>query len=454
MIKSFKVKLKINDKQRTHFNKCAGVSRWAYNWALGYEKENYEKNKDNVDKKTHFVNNFDLRKILTQLKQNDESYKWLYDYDVDIVKQAVKDAEKSYLNFFKNKTGFPKFKSKRKTKPSFFIDNMKIKINKQGIKIPKLKSTIKFHEKDYIPIGNIDNKSSKKNDLKVNNENIKINSKNKTDNNIIKYLNPRITSDGIDWFLSVGIETENNNEKIELTDNILGIDLGLKDLAICSNGKVYKNNNKNKKLKLFKKRQRRLQRKISKKYLKNKQGNKFVQTRNIIKDNKKLQKTYIKLNNIQRDYFNKIVLEIARTKPSEIVLENLNIQGMQKNKHLSKSIQESSLFLFKTLLINKCSEFGIKITNADRFYPSSKLCSNCGNKKDDLKLKDRIYKCDNINCNLHYNPIDRDYNASLNLAKYPQIVENLSLWRTKSKESSNRKKTKSGSMNEEKSVNL
>jgi putative transposase len=118
MIKSYKVKLKLNNKQRTYLTKCSNVSRWAYNWALGQEKENYEINKENPDKKTHFINNFELRKKLTVLKQNNENFKWLYDYDCDIVKQSIKDAEKSFLDFFKHKTGFPKFKSKRKTKPS------------------------------------------------------------------------------------------------------------------------------------------------------------------------------------------------------------------------------------------------------------------------------------------------------------------------------------------------
>ncbi|MDR2407144.1 MAG: transposase [Bacteroidales bacterium] len=412
MIKSYKVKLKLNNKQKTHLVYCANVSRWAYNWALGQEKENYELNKDNPDKKTHFINNFDLRKRLTYLKKNNDNYKWLYDYDCDIVKQSIKDAEKSFLDFFKHKTGFPKFKSKRKSKPSFFIDNIKIKIDKHGVKIPRLKSIMKFYEKDYIPI-NDDN----------NNINNNINNK-PNENKIIKYSNPRITSDGINWYLSVGIELNNKNieenekeiSNLINNNNILGIDLGLKELAACSNGKTYSNNNKSKKLKLLRKRQRRLQKKISKKYeeqkkrmeinnnksnnnksdnrntnnkikIEYKKGEKLTKTFNIVKSENKLKKTYIKISNIQRDYFNKVVLEIVKTKPSKIVLEDLNIRGMQKNKHLSKSIQESSLYLFRTLLTNKCKEYNIEIINADRFYPSSKLCSNCGNIKEDLKLK-------------------------------------------------------------------
>jgi putative transposase len=312
-----------------------------------------------------------------------------------------------------------------------------------------------------MPI-NIKNSKDKNHSNNINNN--ELNANNKT----IKYLNPRITSDGISWYLSVGIEKENmaneiNTKTIKLTNEILGIDLGLKELASCSNNKVYPNNNKTKKFKLLRKRQKRLQRAIARKYEKQKKlieletnkkfkkGDKLTKTKNILKSENKLKKTYIKISNIQRDYFNKTVLEIVKTKPSKIVLEDLNIQGMQKNKHLSKSIQESSLYLFRTLLINKSKEHNIEIIIANRFYPSSKLCSHCGNIKEDLKLKDRIYKCNNIDCNLHNNPIDRDYNASLNLAKYPQIVGNSSLWRTKPKDSSNRKKANSGSAKKEKS---
>jgi putative transposase len=440
---------------------------------LGQEKENYEINKDNPDKKTHFINNFELRKKLTILKQNDENFKWLYNHDCDIVKQSIKDAEKSFKDFFKHKTGFPKFKSKKKSKPSFFVENIKIKIDLKGVKIPKLDSIIKLHEKNYIPINEKDNRDKNyNNNINTNNGSKELNNNNKT----IKYSNPRITSDGIDWYLSVGIEEENKEEEtIKLTEEILGIDLGLKELATCSDRKTYHNNNKTKRLKLLRKRQKRFQRKISRQYLNRNQtiikknninniesnfnktkngGIKYSKTNNLKKSEYKLKKTYIRISDIQRDYFNKTVLEIVKTKPSKIVLEDLNIQGMQKNKHLSKSIQESSLYSFRTLLMNKCKEFNIEIITAHRFYPSSKLCSHCGNIKEDLKLRDRIYKCNNIDCVLHNNPIDRDYNASLNLAKYPQIVGNSSLWRTKSKDSNSRKKVKSGFVKKEKSKEI
>lgn len=402
MIKSFKVKLKVNNKIRTFFNNNCSISRFAYNWALNREIENHK----NGNK---FLSNYDLRKELTKLKKTE--FNFLYNYDCNIPKQAIKDCERAFKTFFKNKKGYPKFKSKKNNKQSFFIDNYCIKIFKDGCKIPNLKRKIRFYEKNYIPDG------------------------------LKSYSNPRITTDGIDWFLSVGVEVEDKN--IELTNEILGIDLGLKELAVCSNGKVYHNNNKSKKIKLLRKRQKRIQRRISKKYKMNKHENKFIKTNNIRKLEKRNLKIYIKLTNIQRDYFNKVVLDVVRTKPQVIVLEDLNIKGILKNKHLSKSIQQSSLYLFKTLLINKANEYRIKIIEADRFYPSSKMCSNCGQIKSDLKLKDRVYKCD---CGLE---IDRDLNAAINLSKYPQIVGNLSSWRTKRNESSNRNITKSSSLKRE-----
>jgi len=384
MIKSFKVKLKINNKQRTFLQKNSGVSRFIYNWTLEQQQINHK----NGGK---FISNYDLRKRITKLKTGELA--WLFDYDCDIVKQAVKDACNSYKKFFKKQSNFPRFKSRKKSKPSFYIDSLKIDIANDDVKIPKLKKRIRLYEKGYIPLG-------------------------------VKYSNPRIISDGISWFLSVGSEVE--DKKVNLTNEVIGIDLGLKTLATCSNGKVYKNNNKSKKIKLLRKRQKRCQRRISRKYEINKIGNKYFKTNNIKKEEIKLRKILIGLANIQRNYFNKIAIDLVRTKPKTIVMEDLNLIGMMKNCHLSKSLQESSLYMFKIILCNKCKEYGIEIVNADRFYPSSKRCNACGNIKKDLKLSDRVYMCEN--CGLE---IDRDENASYNLRQYLKFSGNSSLWRTK-----------------------
>jgi putative transposase len=405
MIKSFKVKLKPNNKQESFLKANASVSRFAYNWTLEQQQINYK----NGGK---FLNNFDLRKRLTLLKK--ENLNWLYNYDVDITKQAVKDACDSYIKFFKQGKGFPKFKNKKHAKESFFVDNCRIKIENNCIKIPKLKTKIKLVEKGYIPLN-------------------------------CKYSNPRITNDGVSWFLSVGVEVE--NEKQELTNEVLGIDVGLKDLAIRSDGVVHKNINKCKRLKTLRRKQKSTQRAISRKYRQNKISNKFIKTQNIKKEELILKKQYVKIQNIQTDYFKKTAIAIARTKPKTIVMENLNIAGMMKNKHLSRSFQESSLYKFKNAVKNKCVEFGIEFIEAKTFFPSSKLCSNCHTIKTDLKLKDRVFKCGSC-----FFEADRDFNASQNLSKYPELQGNLSLWSAKSKESS--RKAKSGTVKKEISKKL
>jgi putative transposase len=205
-------------------------------------------------------------------------------------------------------------------------------------------------------------------------------------------------------------------KKEPLTDTILGIDLGIKDLAICSDGTVYKNINKTDTVRKTEKRLRRLQRRVSRKYEMNKQVRSFVKTCNIIKMEKRLKLLNRRLTNIRNNYIHQTTTSIVRTKPCVIVMENLNVSGMMKNRHLAKAIQEQKLYEFKRQIIYKCEKFGIKFIEADRFYPSSKQCSQCGHLKRDLKLSNRTYHCD---CGLH---IDRDLNAAINLAQYGTLA--------------------------------
>ncbi len=244
------------------------------------------------------------------------------------------------------------------------------------------------------------------------------------DRTFVDYKNPRITFDGISWFISAGVEE--NYIAPKLAEEVVGVDLGLKTLAVCSNNIKVENISKSKKFRKLYKKQRRLQKRVSRKYLMNKQGNKFVKTKNIIKLEVKLRKLQIRLNNLKQDFFHKETTKLVRTKLKEVVLEDLNIKGMMKNKHLSKSFQRSSLCAFRTMLVNKCSRDNIIVTEADRFFPSSKLCSKCGTTKEDLKLKDRTYDCSNCG-----NSVDRDLNASLNLKNYSQFERMSSLWRVK-----------------------
>ena len=386
MIKSIKVMLIPNNKQKTKLFQCFGVSRFAYNWTLGKQQENYK----NGGK---FISDNDLRKEFTQLKKTKE-YEWLNRYSNNISKQAIKDACDSYKRFFKGYSKFPKFKSKKKSRPSFYVDNVKIKFTNTHVKLEKISN------------------STKKNKAKLNWIRLAEKGRIPTD---CKYLNPRVTFDGINFWISVGIEVE---ESIEVpTNNGIGIDLGIKDLAICSDGNTYKNINKTKEIKKLKKKKRRLQRKVSRKYLINKKGGSYYKTSNIIKLENQLLKLNHRLTNIRHNYLHEITSEIISRKPMFIALEDLNVKGMMKNKHLAKAIQEQSFYEFKRIISYKANWNNIKIIEVPRFYPSSKTCSECGAIKKDLRLSDREWVC--TECGVIH---DRDYNASVNLMKYGQSI--------------------------------
>jgi len=278
---------------------------------------------------------------------------------------------------------YPKFKSKKKSKPSFYNDTFQIKFTPTHVQLEKI-GKIRLSEKDRIPQE--------------------------------KYMNPRLTYDGLKWYLSVAIEIEDNIKPI-LTNESIGIDVGVKDLAILSNGIIYKNINKSKKVKKLEKKLKRLQRKTSRKYEKNKQGNKFIKTKNINKYENKIRKIHKILTNIRTDYIQKTVTEIVRIKPSQIVMETLDIKGMMKNKHLAKFIQQQKLYEFKILIKYKSNKYGITFIEADRWYPSSKTCSECGYIKSKLSLKEREFICED--CGI---VIDRDLNAAINLSRYNNIL--------------------------------
>ena len=379
MIKTLKVKLKPNNKQQTKMFQFAGAKRFVYNWALAKEQQNYK----NCGK---FISDYELRKEFTQLKKQDE-YKWLYSISNDVTKKAIKDACLAYKRFFKGQSAFPKFKSKKHDTPSFYVDNIKIKFTNTHVKL------------ENIAI------SKKKNKAKLNW--IKLTEKNKIPTNC-KYVNPHVVYDGLNWFICVGVEY-NKNTEIPFNDGI-GIDLGIKDLAICSNGITYKNINKTQKIKKLEKSKRRLQRKISKKYLINKKGASYHKTCNIIKSERRLLKINKRLTNIRDNYLHQTTSDIIKRKPSFITIEDLNVNGMMKNKHLSEAVQQQKFYTFHRQLEYKCKWNNIELRIVDRFYASSKICSYCGAIKKDLKLSDRTYICPECGY-----IIDRDYNASINL---------------------------------------
>lgn len=389
MIKSIKVRLLPNNKQLTKLFQYAGCTRFAYNWTIAREHENYKQG-------NKFLLDNELRQEFTQLKKQ-ENYKWLNKISNNVTKQAIKDACNSYKRFFKGQSKHPKFKSKKHSKQSFYQDNVKIQFTEtyvkvEGFAVSKKKNKqklnwIKLCEKDRIPTN-------------------------------CKYMNPRITFDGLHWWVSVSVEVDDNTNAPPKSEGV-GIDLGLKDLAICSDGTTYKNINKINKVKKIEKRKRRLQRSISRKYNMNKRGESYKKTSNIVKREKELLKLIKRLTNIRHNHLHQTTSEIIKRKPSFICIEDLNVSGMMKNKHLSKAIQQQSFHEFRRQIEYKSAWNNIPVIIADRFFPSSKLCSCCGGIKKDLKLSDRIYQCD---CG---NIIDRDYQASLNLKQYGENVLNL-----------------------------
>ena len=368
-----------NNKQKTKLFQYANTARFAYNWALGKEQENYK----NGGK---FISDGDLRKEFTQLKKTND-YFWLNNVSNNVTKQAIKDACEAYRNFFKGYAKFPRFKSKKHSVPKFYQDNLKIQFTDTHVKVEGFAN------------------SKKKNRQKLNWIRLAEHGRIPTD---CKYYNPRIKYDGLNWWITVGVDCKPINN-ISKTNGV-GIDLGIKDLAICSDGNTYKNINKTKKVKQLEKRKRRLQRSLSRKYELNKKGGRYCKTSNIIKSEKELLKLNHRLTNIRHNYIHQTTSEIIQRKPSYITIEDLNVKGMMKNKHISKSVQQQCLYEVARQLQYKCSWNGIELRQVSRWYPSSKTCHECGYINKELKWYHRTYKC----------PIcgyveDRDYNASLNL---------------------------------------
>ena len=383
MIKSIKVRLHPNNKQLTKLFQYAGCARFAYNWAINRAQENYKRG-------NKILSDNELRKEFTRLRHQ---HGWLKNVSNNATKQAIKDACDAYKRFFKGRCRYPKFKSKKRSKLSFYQDTSKIQFTDTHVKVEGFSMSkkrnkqqlnwIRLCEEGRIPTG-------------------------------CKYMNPRFTYDGLYWYVSVSIETDDISNTT--TNDGVGIDLGLKDLAICSDGNTYPNINKTQRVKKLEKRKRRLQRAISRRYESNKRGERYCKTRNIIKGEHELLKVTKRLTNIRHNHLHQTTSEIIKRKPSFICIEDLNVSGMMKNKHLSKSVQQQGLYEFRRQIEYKSDWNNIPVIIADRYFPSSKSCSCCGQIKKYLKLSDRIYQCD---CG---NTIDRDFQASLNLKMYGEAV--------------------------------
>ncbi len=371
MIKSYKVKLHPSKEQEQKLWQSAGTARWAYNWTLGRQKENYESG-------GKFIQDGDLRKELTQLKKMEE-FAWLNDVSAQIPKQAVKDACLAYKRFFKGQSKFPKFKIRKHSVSSFYQRYDKLKCKDGKVVLEKI-GWVNVAEE--IPES--------------------------------EYSNPRVKHDGLNWYLSVGVDVVIPPFNKPVTEAI-GIDVGIKDLAVISTGEVVKNVNKSKEIRRLTKKLKRLQRQVSRQYEKfeEKGGEtRYEKTSNLLKLEKEIRVIHKRLNYIRTNHLHQATSKLVKVNPEYIVIEDLNVSGMIKNKHLARAIAEQKLYEFRRQLEYKCQWYGVRLIFADRFFPSSKLCSQCGQIKKDLKLSDRTYHCD---CGLH---LDRDLNASINLREY------------------------------------
>ncbi|WP_318618241.1 transposase, partial [Sporosarcina sp. YIM B06819] len=276
---------------------------------------------------------------------------WLFDVSNNVAKQAVKDACEAYKKFFRGESKFPRFKSRKRSRLSFYNDTGKLKVKpNKSVLIEKVGW---MQTSEQIPVA-------------------------------VKYCNPRVSFDGKYWYLSVGIEQAFKKEK--LTDEIVGIDLGITTLAVCSNGNKVKNINKTNEVRKIEKRLRRLQRGVSRKYEMNKEGDRFAKTSNCIKIEKEIRHLHRRLANIRTNHIHQATNAIAKTKPCKVLMEDLNVQGMMKNRHLSKAIQQQKFSEFSRQMEYKCEKYGVEFMKVDRFFPSSKKCSSCDEIKKDLKL--------------------------------------------------------------------
>lgn len=423
MINSIRVQLLPNNKQKTKLFQFAGAARYAYNWALNKQMDHFcEGHKIQTDSA--------LRKEFTVLRHAEEN-KWLQDVSNNVTKQAIKDLCIAYKNFFRKQkqpgyikytskkiahynrigksltvydmNGHPKFRSKKNGDFRFYQDNVKIQFTETHVKLESLAGSrrknrqrlnwIRLAERNRIPVR-------------------------------AKYTNPRIAFDGERWWLSVGIQTARKLKPLRglsfayrkrryIRSEGIGIDLGIKDLAVLSDATKVRNINKTRAIRRLKKKRRRLQRQVSRKYQMNKKGDRYCKTSNLIKSEKQLLRINHRLANIRQNHVHQTTTAIIKRKPSFVCLEDLNIRGMMKNRYLSEKIQEQNLYEFRRQIEYKAHWAKISVIIADRWYPSSKTCVICGHVKKDLNLSERMYVCPVCG-----NVIDRDFQAALNLKRY------------------------------------
>ena len=375
MLKSFKTEINPTEEQKARIRKTIGTCRYVYNFYLGHNKSLHDNGEKFMTGKS-----FSLWLNNEYIPDNPDKT-WIREVYSKAVKKSIEDGCAAFTRFFKHQSDFPKFKKKGKSdvKMYFVRNNPKdCQCERHRLKIPTL-GWIRIKEKGYIP----------------------------TTKDGYMIRSGTVSVKAGRFYVSVLVEIPDVNINNNLNEGI-GIDLGLKDFAIISNGKTYRNINKSAGLKKLEKQLIREQRSLSRKYESLKKGE-STQRANIQKQKLKVQKLHHKMDNIRTDYINKTIAEIVKTKPSYITIEDLNVKGMMKNRCLSKAVASQKFYEFRTRLKAKCDENGIELRVADRFYPSSKTCHHCGSVRKNLKLSDRIYRCE---CGY---VADRDLNAALNL---------------------------------------
>lgn len=382
MLKSFKTEINPTQQQIIKINQSIGICRYLYNSYIAKNKELYELYKqDKIEKKDSFMSANDFDKYINHDIKTQADYQWINDCGSKARKKSICNAETAFKKFFKGKSSFPRFKKKSEQNVKLYFpknNQTDWKVERHRINIPTLK-WVRLKEFGYIPVSG-------------------------------KVISGVVSKQADKYYVSVVFEIDDFKTVKEHTEPI-GIDLGIKDLAICSNGLTKKNINKTKRVKKLEKKLKREQRCLSKKYedLKRRKKKGEATRQNISKQVVKVQRLHHKLANIRTDYINKTISEIIEQNPSSITIEDLNVKGMMKNKHLSKAVAQQKFYEFRVKLTDKCKRNDIELRIVDRWYPSSKLCHKCGCIKKDLKLSDREYVC---KCGYH---ADRDYNASLNL---------------------------------------
>ena len=375
LLKSFKTEINPTEEQKARIRKTIGTCRYVYNFYLGHNKALHDNGEKFMTGKS-----FSLWLNNEYIPDNPDKT-WIREVYSKAVKKSIEDGCAAFTRFFKHQSDFPKFKKKGKSdvKMYFVRNNPKdCQCERHRLKIPTL-GWVRIKEKGYIP----------------------------TTKDGYMIRSGTVSVKAGRFYVSVLVEIPDVNIDNNSNEGI-GIDLGLKDLAIVSNGKTYRNINKSAGLKKLEKQLIREQRSLSRKYENLKKGE-STQRANIQKQKLKVQKLHHKMDNIRTDYINKTIAEIVKTKPSYITIEDLNVKGMMKNRCLSKAVASQKFYEFRTRLKAKCDENGIELRVADRFYPSSKTCHHCGSVRKNLKLSDRIYRCE---CGY---VADRDFNAALNL---------------------------------------